>query len=462
VKVLLLSLFHPELVRGGAQQICYELFEGLRDVEGVTPFLLAAVDPTMPELYKTGARITGFDGRPDEFVFLSNSYDYFWHKLPGDSLADAYSEFLRLVRPDVVHFHHFLLFGLDFLTLTRRVLPETRIVLTFHEFLSICMANGQMVRTTDRSICDRASPVRCHQCFPAITPEYFFMRQLWTQRHFEAVDIFTTPSRFMIDIFARSGIDVDRMVHVANAHGSRAASSAPEVQPASRPRFGLLRRWGARSQSSIDARRRRAVNGAGRRLERRNRFGFFGQMIDNKGVHVILEAVGILRTDGFTDFVIELNGGNLRFASEGRRREIEAFLEREGELPSEQRVVIATGAYEVGQLASLMGRIDWVLVPSVWREAFCLVVSEAWAFGKPVICSNVGGMAERVQDGDNGLVFPVGDARALAAVIRRACTEKGLWERTSRGIAPPPARSVMVSEFLELYRHGLSSATAVA
>ena len=30
MKVLLVSLFHPELVRGGAQQICYELFEGLK------------------------------------------------------------------------------------------------------------------------------------------------------------------------------------------------------------------------------------------------------------------------------------------------------------------------------------------------------------------------------------------------------------------------------------------------
>jgi hypothetical protein len=29
--VLLVSFFHPELVRGGAQQVCYELFEGLRD-----------------------------------------------------------------------------------------------------------------------------------------------------------------------------------------------------------------------------------------------------------------------------------------------------------------------------------------------------------------------------------------------------------------------------------------------
>ena len=33
-----------------------------------------------PALYKSGARITGFDGRPDEFLFLSREYDYRWHK----------------------------------------------------------------------------------------------------------------------------------------------------------------------------------------------------------------------------------------------------------------------------------------------------------------------------------------------------------------------------------------------
>jgi hypothetical protein len=30
MKVLLISVYHPELVRGGAQQICYELFKGLQ------------------------------------------------------------------------------------------------------------------------------------------------------------------------------------------------------------------------------------------------------------------------------------------------------------------------------------------------------------------------------------------------------------------------------------------------
>jgi len=418
MKVLLVSLYHPELVRGGAQQICHDLFEGLAETVGVEPTLLAAVDPSMAELYKTGARITGFDGRPNQFVFLSRGYDYFWHRLEGDDLAEAYASFLLQVRPDVVHFHHFLLLGLDLITLTRRVLPEARIVFTLHEYLTICMADGQMVRRTDNSICDRATPIRCHQCFPEISPEYFFMREMWVKRHLEAVDLFTTPSRFMIDIFVKWGLDPARLTHVTNGQGD-----------------GKIRKPRERLR------------------EERNRFGFFGQMVDNKGVWVILQAVTQLRAEGFTGFVVELNGDNLQYASEGRRTEIEDFLDAERALPVEERIVVHNGAYEVGQLPGLMARVDWCLVPSVWREAFGLVVSEAWMHGRPVICSNIGGMAERVIDEKNGLHFAVGDARSLAEVIRRACAEEGLWARVAAGIKPPTPRSAMVSKFIALYEH---------
>ncbi|MDQ2802529.1 MAG: hypothetical protein M3Y41_07535, partial [Pseudomonadota bacterium] len=59
LKVLLVSLFHPELVRGGAQQVCYELFEGLKERDNIEPTLLASIDASLPALYKSGARITG-------------------------------------------------------------------------------------------------------------------------------------------------------------------------------------------------------------------------------------------------------------------------------------------------------------------------------------------------------------------------------------------------------------------
>ena len=67
-KILLISLFHPELMRGGAQQICYELFEGLKQRGDCDVTLLASVDASYPALFKAGACITGFDGRESEFL----------------------------------------------------------------------------------------------------------------------------------------------------------------------------------------------------------------------------------------------------------------------------------------------------------------------------------------------------------------------------------------------------------
>ena len=101
-----------------------------------------------------------------------------------------------------------------------------------------------------------------------------------------------------------------------------------------------------------------------------------------------------------------------------------------------------------------MARVDWTIVPSVWWEIFGLVISEAWMFGRPVICSNVGGMAERVRHEVDGLHFEMGDPASLAAAIRRASTEDGLWERLHAAVPEPPSRAEMADGFLALYRAG--------
>jgi glycosyltransferase involved in cell wall biosynthesis len=419
LRVLLISLFHPELVRGGAQQICYELFQELREQPNVECFLLASLDESHPSLYKSGARITGFDGRKDEYLFLTREYDHWWHKIGEPLLIESFIEFLQTIEPDVVHFHHFLTYGVDLISVVRRVLPACRIVFTFHEFMAICAANGHMIRRTDGSLCDHASQVRCHQCFPERGPEEFLLRKMWMSQHLAHVDRFACPSEFMIDHYVRWGIPYEKISHVTN--GQRSYVTAP-VQSHDKTRW--------------------------------NRFGFFGQLHDTKGLHIVLRAVDILRADDFTDFHVEVNGDNLRFATEPVRQEIEAFMAAEQELPPSERLVTLNGSYHVDQLQQRMSRIDWCIVPSLWWEAFGLVISEAWMFGKPVICSNVGAMAERVQDEVGGLLFEMGDPVALAAVMRRACTEEGLWQRMHDSLPEPPSRAAMADGYLRLYRDG--------
>ncbi len=418
MKVLLLSIFHPELVRGGAQQVAYELFQGLNARPDMEAVFLAVIDQSQGAYYKSGACITGFDGRRNEFLLLGRGYDYWWHKMSDARVLEAYAALLREIRPEVVHFHHFLLFGIDLITFTRQVLPHARIVFTLHEFLPICEAQGHMLRVHDKALCTRASPARCNQCFPERGPEAFFLRELWVKRHFDAVDIFTTPSRFMIEHYVTWGLARARLRHVANGQPNYAGGAV-----------------------AADAAR-----------GRRTRFGFFGQLVDDKGVWLILEAVQLLRAEGFGDFVVEINGENLRYASPARRAEIEAFQQAEAALKPEARLVRFNGGYEVSQLGSRMGRVDWCVVPSVWWETFALVISEAWMFGRPVICSDIGAMRERVRDGVDGLHFAAGDARSLAHTMRRAATEDGLWEGLVAGIEVPAGREAMVEGMIGVYQ----------
>ena len=55
---------------------------------------------------------------------------------------------------------------------------------------------------------------------------------------------------------------------------------------------------------------------------------------------MILQAVTILRRRGFTDFQVEINGDNLRYATTQNREQVEAFMHDEAARPYGQRNVL--------------------------------------------------------------------------------------------------------------------------
>ena len=100
-----------------------------------------------------------------------------------------------------------------------------------------------------------------------------------------------------------------------------------------------------------------------------------------------------------------------------------------------------------------MEHADWIVVPSIWWENSPLVIQEAFMHGRPVICSDIGGMAEKVRDGVDGLHFRANDARSLAATIQRAAGTPGLWEKLRQGIRPVYAMQEHVARLTTLYDH---------
>ena len=70
----------------------------------------------------------------------------------------------------------------------------------------------------------------------------------------------------------------------------------------------------------------------------------------------------------------------------------------------------------------------------------------------PVITSNIGGMAELVQDGVNGLLFQVGDSKDLAKKMQMLIDDTGLIERLRKNIRPVIPIEKHVLEIREIYR----------
>jgi glycosyltransferase involved in cell wall biosynthesis len=439
-RTLFVSVFHPEIVRGGAQQAAYELFQGFRR-DGQDAIFLASIEPgNAPALFKPGAIITGFDQRENEYLLLTDSFEHSWYRNLNVRAIRWFSEFLREMKPDVVHFHHFMTIGIDLFLVARRVLPEARLVLTLHEMLAICKANGHMVRLKDRTLCTRASPVRCNQCFPDIAPEMFQLREDWIRQCLDSFDAYITPTHFLKQRYVEWGLPAEKVHVVANAqedYARRPGVLTRPVTPAAVP--------AGPAGNGRDRRRAQAV------APPCNRFAFFGQLVDVKGLLVVFEALKLYAETHAEPIVFEINGANLNFASEEFRGKFDAFLADAAALKPVVDVRF-NGGYAMEDLPIRMARTDWVLVPSIWWEIFGLVVSEAFMFGKPPIVSNLGGIGERVEHDVNGLQFEVGDARSLMATLHRAATEAGLHARLSAASPRVPPVGDIVAEHLDVYR----------
>jgi glycosyltransferase involved in cell wall biosynthesis len=74
----------------------------------------------------------------------------------------------------------------------------------------------------------------------------------------------------------------------------------------------------------------------------------------------------------------------------------------------------------------------FLVMPSLWYETFGLVIVEAFACGVPVICSQLGAMAEIVHDGVDGLHFNPGDATDLAEKVKWAWKNPAALESMGR------------------------------
>ncbi len=399
-RIAVIAHSHPSATKGGAEIAAYSLYQGLCQLGYDTIFIAACPEKDVDKVTLASER---------EFLILHRpeTYDHFYH-LAAANLSRELNELLERERITVVNFHHFFNFGIGVLRDLQTSRP-VRKVFTIHEYLAICQHHGQMVTNPDKLLCNAASPQACVSCFPDKTRQQFAVRKTVLSEVFSGIDAYVAPSHFLAKRYIDWGLEESRMSVIEN--GLRAI---PKSVPL--PDKSFQKRW---------------------------TIGFFGQINPFKGVDLLLDVAEMIEADASLAGRIQIRlHGNLIGQSE-------EFIARVSQHTKSNGAIAFLGPYDNSSVSRLMAECDYVIVPSRWWENSPVVIQEAFAAARPVICTGIGGMAEKVTDDVSGLHFRHNDPADLLAVLLKAA-DVSTWSRLARGVPSPIDVASMARQYAAL------------
>lgn len=291
-----------------------------------------------------------------------NNVKVAFNRIHASDASRALGAVARVFRPDLLHAHNvYGRLGTSVLSAAQRIgVPA---VITLHDYRLICPTYLLLRNASTCDICVRGQFYRClsHNCHEGglaaslvQTMESYANR--WLKR-WESAAKFLCVSRFMLKQFLHSGIDKSKLVHLPNF--VRTDRCNPRFEPGE---YAL----------------------------------FVGRLSREKGVHTLVDAV---------------RGTCLKLRIVGDGPEMAALKRR----VKQARITnVRLMGFRAGkELEALYHGAAFVVVPSEWYETFGLTVGEAFAYGKPVIGSEIGAIPELVRHEENGLLFAPGNVEDL-------------------------------------------------
>lgn len=287
----------------------------------------------------------------------------------------VFSALLDQEKPALVHGHN-IYSGLTYSIVDAAKTYGTPFVLTLHDLKLACPSYLMLNRG---EICERCGTgsfwncvvQRCHKgSLPASlvnTAEAYFNKILGK---YDWISRFLCPSQFLLEKVAAAGIPREKLVYLPNALDPSAYE--PNY---SKGNYAL----------------------------------FAGRLSKEKGALTLLKAFKNLDVP-------------LRIAGTGpMETECREFVSSHG-----MNHVTFEGYCQGEKLKELFQQASFLVVPSEWYENAPMSILEAFAYGKPVVGSNLGGTPEQVLADETGFLFDSGNAEVLAGVV------SNLWENPSK------------------------------
>jgi glycosyltransferase involved in cell wall biosynthesis len=433
--VLHIVYSYPPDPPGGTEVYVHELCRHLRE-RGVTSVVVAPGAADVTHLID-GVRVR-------RFAWAGKSALEDIYGMGDARAADAFERILAEEAPDLVHQH--ALTPACSVEVAERVKASGRpLVFTYHTPTVSCV-RGTLLRW-GREVCDgRLDAGACSAClldshgvpegvgrvvsavgvvvgtglevvgaaggaFTALRMPMLVRRQHDALRRlFSIADAVVAPAPWVRDLLIGNGVATDRIV--LSRHGVAAETT---VRPRTRSERTTLV-----PPKLVHLGRMDATKGTGLLLD---------AMAQCANAAIELDIYGVSQGSGSQSLLESLE-------SQGRRDPRVRFL---APIPHDQVIPTLT-AY------------DAVVVPSQWLETGPLVVLEAFAAGVPVIGSDLGGIAEKVRDGVDGvLVRPFDSAARWAEVLTRVAAEPQTIRALSQNVRRPRPTEAVADEMLSLY-----------
>ncbi|MFA5187859.1 MAG: glycosyltransferase [Patescibacteria group bacterium] len=293
---------------------------------------------------------------------------------------------IKKAKPDIAHLHNFSF------QLTPSILQTLKkynipIVWTMHDYKLIC-PNYRLF--TQGSVCERCKVHKYYNCwkykciknnsgmsFLAMLEMYLHKLIL---RSYEKIDCFIAPSKFLEAKVLDWGINEAKVKQLYHLLDLEKLNVNPEIGE------GLL---------------------------------YFGRLAEEKGLKILLEAMK------------DLPNIKLKIVGAGpQKQELQNYIAGNN-LNNVEIVSHKTGS----ELYDLIKNARLVVVPSIWYENNPISILEAFAFGKPVIGSNLGGIPELVRENKTGFLFTAGNSRELKNKIAQnynKAEELKIWGANAR------------------------------
>lgn len=283
---------------------------------------------------------------------------------------EAKKQIARLVKdfkPDVAHGHNI------YHHLSTSILSELKrqgvpVVLTLHDLKIACPAYTML---SDGRLCEACKGglhhVFTNRCMKGsallsglVMMEAYFNQKLGMYKN--NVDRYVVPSQFYIDKFVEWGFKREQFIHIPNF---------VELEGNAKPEVG-------------------------------DYFVYAGRMSREKGLHTLVKAASKLKSK----LVIAGSG-----PEEASVKQLAADLGADN--------IQFAGYLDKVELKALVAGCRAVIVPSEWYENCPMSIIEAFAGGKPVIGSDVGGISEMIDEEQDGYKFTMGSEDELVAKMNQ-------------------------------------------